>query len=297
MRELVFGAGGLVGSGYLKTGGLETVAPSFPIPWSAPQESADLVRRAASHHASLPGAWRIVWAAGIGRVGAPRELLEQESSIIQALVETVASAPTASRGQLIFASSAGALYSGHGSSPIYDSTPPNPSNDYGIVKNSQEQLLRPLADTGLSVAICRLSNVYGTKGSGQLGGGIVSAGIRAALRNTPLQMYVSADNRRDYIYSEDAARLARSFADSIGPGLHATLICANTTRTLVEVLQTVGRVARRRVPVVYAERPETAMQPRVLQMRSGHQGVPLTPFPAAISRMIDSFQMLSPASR
>lgn len=297
MRELVLGAGGLVGSSYLKTGGLETFAPALSIPWADPRESADLVRQAAADHASRPGNWRIVWAAGIGRVGAPRELLEQESSIIQALVETIGSAPTAPHGQLIFTSSAGALYSGHGSSPIYDSTPPNPSNDYGIAKSSQEQLLGPLAETGLSVAICRLSNVFGTKSGGQLGGGIVSAGIRAALRNMPLQMYVSSDNRRDYVYSEDAARLARSFADSVGPGLHSTLICANTTRTLVEVLQTVGRVARRRVPVVYAERPETAMQPRVLQMRSSHQGVPLTPFPAAISRMIDSFQMLSPASR
>jgi len=229
------------------------------------------------------GPWRIIWAAGVGRVGAPAEALESEMQALIGLSNAVTRVPDKARaGQVVLASSAGALYGRHGSGIIRDDTPPCPLDTYGIMKVDQEDLLRQLGDLGTSVVLCRFANVFGLRGRGALGGGLVCAGIRAAFDRKALQVYVNIDTRRDYVYNLDSARLALEVADRAGPGVTTRLVCSGRTMSVAEVLETVRRVMRRRVPVVYGSRRETALQPRTLSLRSCTQ-VPLTPFACAIS--------------
>jgi hypothetical protein len=55
------------------------------------------------------------------------------------------------------------------------------------------------------------------------------------------------------------------------------------------VLGLVGAVARRRVPAVYAERPESRLQPRSVRFAPpprDHRAVRLTPMEAGLARMV-----------
>jgi len=100
---------------------------------------------------------------------------------------------------------------------------------------------------------------------------------------------VSPDTRRDYLLSSDAATLALQQLDSAQPGFSTALIREGRSRTIAEVLGLIGAVARRRVPAVYAERPESRLQPRSLRF-SAPVALPgntrLTPMETGIARMV-----------
>jgi nucleoside-diphosphate-sugar epimerase len=104
-----------------------------------------------------------------------------------------------------------------------------------------------------------------------------------------MTVFVSPDTRRDYVFNTDAAALALRACESATPRFSTALIREGRTRTVAEVLGLVGSVARRRVPAVYAERPESRLQPRAVRFappRPDHHAVPLTPMEAGIARMV-----------
>lgn len=139
--------------------------------------------------------------------------------------------------------------------------------------------------------ICRYSNLFGVRRDGSLGGGLVNAAIRASRTRIPLQIFVNPDNRRDYLYNLDAARQTLEIAADAGSGVTTTIVCSGITRTVSEVMETVGRVTKRRVPVVYGVTPETALQPIALWLRATNPSLPApTGFPEAIARSAAEYQ-------
>lgn len=67
------------------------------------------------------------------------------------------------------------------------------------------------------------------------------------------------------------------------------IVRAGTTMTVLDLVASVSRVLRRRVPVVMAESPESRVQPLVLRFRerAGVQAaIPLTSFEAAVRSMV-----------
>jgi UDP-glucose 4-epimerase len=292
VTTLLLGGGGLLGSGFraaLRREGRPVVRLS--------PRWADL----AALEASLPGDLervlaaddvdRVVWAAGVGHVGAGTDTMRIEASALRLVCDAVRDLPPDRRRALtvVFASSAGAVYGGHGGDEITDETPPAPVAAYGHEKLAQEAELRRLAaDAGCRVLTCRYSNLYGLNDGRLPLRGLIPTAVRATRLRQPMTVYVSPDTRRDLLYSPDAAAWSLKLARTAPPGFSVRIVCDGQTRTVADVLALVGRVSRRRVPVTYATRPETRLQPRVLRFSrpSSTPDVHRTPMEVAIHRML-----------
>jgi UDP-glucose 4-epimerase len=344
--KLIAGASGVLGSGFvdvLRHGGEPFIA--MQLPWGDPSGAANAVvahwRAAEKMSAGSP--ITLVWAAGTGTVGASEQAMAAETATLAAVLEALAGAVTANLGnRLLFTSSAGAIYGGHGTGVIDEVTPPAPITPYGREKLAQEGLVTRLSDAGvMSTLACRFTNVYGLAGGRMRRKGLVPALVEAAMLRLPVRLFVSPDTRRDYLVNGDAARLALAELDAVGDGsavpgwgvghgalmppvgvdrrvaaprdawgtavapagpmsavvrpdvkAHRTVIVrSGHTMTVLDLVSSVSRVLRRRVPVVITESPESRVQPLVLRFRErrGIQAaIPTTSFEAAIRSMAEA---------
>lgn len=195
----------------------------------------------------------------------------------------------------LFASSAGGLYGGHGDGLITEATPPTPITPYGRQKLLQEGIVARLHESGsMRTVSCRFTNIYGLAGGRLRRKGLVAALVESAMLRQPVRLFVSPDTRRDYLYNVDAARMALAETDTVeeaSDGPRATIIRAGSTMAIVNLVASVARALRRRVPVVFAESPESVIQPLVLRFpeRTAHQAViPTTALETAIRAMADA---------
>jgi UDP-glucose 4-epimerase len=289
MTAVLLGGRGILGSGF---------RAHLPDALRLAPRWADPDAVAAELHEALPACIPadepslVVWAAGVGAIGAAREAMEAETRAIGALCDALRRLPGDQRQGLtvVFASSAGALFGGHGTGEVGEDTAPAPITAYGHEKLAQEDLLRRLAaDAGCRVVACRYSNLYGLADGRLPNRGLVPVAVRATRLRQPMTVYVSPDTRRDLVYNADAAAAALRLARDAPPGFTAALVRDGTTRTVSEILSLIGQVSRRRVPVTYADRPETRLQPRVLRFTRpprGPDAVRRTPMATAIHRMM-----------
>lgn len=262
-------------------------------PWTDPRAVAGYLATEIPALVSDEMHTTIVWAAGVGHIGASAASLRAETAGVAAVCASVRqlSAKRRERVSLLFASSAGALFGGHGDGEVSDDTEPHPITTYGHEKLQHEDSLHRLwQDTGCRVVICRISNLFGLAQGRVTPRGLVSAAVRSTRLRQPMTIYVSPDTRRDYIYNADAAAVSLHLLHTAATNEYRTeLVREGTTRTVSEVLSLVGSVCGRRVPANYAERPETRLQPRVLRFSRPVQGpkeVRRTPMEAAIHSMV-----------
>lgn len=286
MTVLLVGGGGVLGSGFrevLERRGEDVVR--LHVDWTRVDGLTDALR---PHLRS--GAVLLVWAAGVGGVGASAAAMAAESRGLELVAQGVREMPLAAAHALsfVFASSAGAVHAGHGPQPVHEGSPTSATSAYGEVKLAQEALLRELsADVGCRVLACRYSNVYGLASGRLTARGLVSTAVRATRHRQPMTVYVDPDTRRDYVYAPDAATQSLALVDSAPSGFSTALVCDGEVRTVAGVISLVGHVSGRRVPVAYAERPATRLQPRVLRFAPRRTpGVRTTPMEAAVHRMM-----------
>ncbi len=293
MTAVLLGGGGVLGSGLRehldrRSGGC---CVRLRPPWGDPTAVATTLREQLP--AAVDGeAPLLVWAAGAGRVGASREAMELENRAVGALCDAVRALPAEARLglTLLFASSAGALFGGHGDAEVDEDSEPTPVTAYGSAKLAQEQALRRLAEeAGCRVLACRFSNLYGLAEGRLPARGFVPAAVRATRLRQPMTVFVSPDTRRDLLFHTDAAGAALRLTETAPAGFSTALVRDGATRTVSEILAVIGDVSRRRVPVTYAVRPETRVQPRVLRFARAAPGadpVRRTPMAAAVHRML-----------
>jgi nucleoside-diphosphate-sugar epimerase len=320
--KLIAGATGVLGSGFvdvLRRRGEPYIA--MKVPWGDPSRAAERVvsEWRAAEEASPGSPITLVWAAGTGTVGASEEAMAAETetlaAVVGALVGAVRPDPL---NQLLFTSSAGALYGGHGTGVIDEFTPPAPITPYGREKLAQEALVAQLSEAGvMGTVVSRFTNVYGLADGRLRRKGLVPALVEAAMLRQPVRLFVSPDTRRDYLFNVDAARLALAEVDwavpaGVGasteagtamgeavspraavraPAPRVALVRAGTSTTVLDLVGSVSRVLRRRVPVVITESPESRVQPLVLRFRerTGIQAtIPTTSFEAAIRTMAEA---------
>ena len=293
MTVVLLGGGGIVGSGFhglLQRRGeqVRRLTPRWDRPESLSEELAAMLPPALE--ADPPAT--VVWAAGVGHVGATPEQMRAEKAGLTALCDAVSGlAPTRrARVRVLFASSAGAVFGAHGSTLVDEDSAPTPGSAYGEQKLAQEQVLQDLAESsGCQVLACRISNVYGLASGRLTARGLVSTAVRATRLRQPLTVYVSPDTRRDYVYNEDVAAVALDLLAAAPPGFSRALIRDGTTHTVSEVLSIVGMVAGRRVPATYADRPQTRLQPKVLRFTPpprGPQQARRTPLEVGVHHML-----------
>jgi UDP-glucose 4-epimerase len=293
VRHVLLGGGGIFGSALRAVLVRRGVTPARLAP---PWHDTDAV--VAAVHEQLPpvllddGPVSVLWAAGVGHVGATPTSLRTETAALEAVCSVVQSLPGERRRavRVLFASSAGALFAGCGREVVTERSAPQPVSPYGHVKLTQERLLADLVDrTGCSAVICRITNLYGLADGRVTPRGLVSTAVRATRLRQPMTVYVSPDTRRDYVFSNDAAAVALHHVETAPAGLTTTLVRDGATHTVAGVLAIVGSVSGRRVPATYAERPETRLQPPVLRFTPPHQrpdGVRRTPMEAAVHLML-----------
>jgi nucleoside-diphosphate-sugar epimerase len=225
--------------------------------------------------------------------------------VVEALAGAVLPSPD---NRLLFTSSAGAIYGGHGTGVIDETTPPTPITPYGREKLAQETVVAQLSEAGvMSTVVCRFTNVYGLADGRLRRKGLVPALVESAMLRQPVRLFVSPDTRRDYLFNVDAARLALAEADAAGargrvgpPGARArtgapdsrvVIIRAGTTMTVLDLVASTSRALHRRVPVVITESPESRVQPLVLRFRErrGIQAaVPTTSLEIALRSMAEA---------
>jgi len=288
VKYILLGGGGLLGSGFraiLDRRGDDYVR--LHPPWRSRRELAHVIKSDLRALLCAEGPSTLIWAAGVGHVGASADDLAAETAGIAAAADALRDLGSSSSTTILFASSGGGLFAGV-DVLIDDHTEPSPIAPYGREKLRQEELLRRVAnETGARIVACRMSNLYGLASGHLRARGLIGTAVRCSRLRQPMRIIVSPDTRRDYLLNDDAAAIALHHGARARQGFSTALIREGRTRTIVEVLSLVGTITRRRVPVVFAQTAESPLQPRALRFSAPvlHDDTRLTPMEAGIARM------------
>jgi len=107
-------------------------------------------------------------------------------------------------GQLVFASSGGAIYGDPEGFAAGEDHPTNPVSPYGTAKLAGEKYLRCLAyGATLTVTILRYANVYGPRQDGSGEAGVVGIWMSRLLAGKEAVIYGDGVQSRDFVYVGD----------------------------------------------------------------------------------------------
>ena len=300
MHVWIIGAGGMLGSAFTRivSDSGARIFDASTIPWSEPAESSAVLAGDAQRFVAdtLDEEWAIIWAAGSSVVASSAGDTASELSLLTALVTALADRHPLTPGAFFLSSSAGGVYAGSADPPFDFTTPARPISPYGDLKLSQEQQATAALGSLIPVIIGRFSNLYGPQHNEAKGQGLIPLLCLATVRRTPLNLYVSMDTVRDYIYVDDAAAmawdavcLAMRDADT---GTRIEVIASGQPTTVAQVVATVQNVAHRRVPLALGTHASSQHQvidlrlvpsPRLLARQSA-----MTTLPSGIKLLFDS---------
>ena len=257
------GAGGLLGSAIQRH-----VKHSFNpsrIPWVDEQQSMQVLANNYSEFKDSVGtnAWAIIWAAGAATVSASTESAEQELRVLESLLNEIAANPPAGKGVFFLSSSAGGVYAGSSNPPFDISTMPISLSPYGEFKLKQEMATNEILGKTCAVVIGRFSNLYGPGQNLDKLQGLISRLALAAATRQPINIFVSLDTIRDYIYVDDAARIALQWVEQAvtEPKPTSTAIIASGEPTVLgQLIRLVQDVSRTKVPVALGTHSSSAVQ-------------------------------------
>jgi len=245
----VIGAGGLLGSSVvsrLRARGDDPVRAR--IPWADPDAAVVELGRQFPAVDELD----VYWCAGAGVTATPKEVLDAEVEVFRRFLIGLRQTETRV-ARLFLASSVGGVYAG-GRPPFTEDSPELPLSAYGRAKLEMERLARELAAEGRTdVLIGRISNLYGPAQNPDKGQGLISTIARSVVTSQPVNLYVSLDTIRDYVYAEDCASVVVAGMDMLEGGRGRTvvkIIASQRGTTIAALLADVRRLTRRRVPVV-----------------------------------------------
>ena len=276
---LVVGAGGLLGSAVAaelhRQRSRATVRPRFH--WTEPdgfqQPFRDALDATVAEARDQSRPWAVHWCAGVGHVGASESELRAEDRLLKAAMDVIATQTDRTKGLFCFASSAGAIYAASHDEVTDESTHPSPVSKYGEAKLRHEDLVRArLAAAGVQGRRLRISNIYGPGQRMAKPQGLLSHLVVNTLNRRPSTIYVPLDTSRDYLHTSSAARMmvASGVAARVegAPADGLRILAAERSHSIAQIIGTLARVLRRRVPFVVVQRPETRLQPLVLRFRS-----------------------------
>jgi UDP-glucose 4-epimerase len=114
--------------------------------------------------------------------------------------------------QYYFSSSGGAIYGSSEGDGNREADETGPTSPYGEAKLELENLLETRRAQGaLSSTVWRFSNVYGPRQDSRRGQGLVAAAFHSYFTGDVLRVMGGGEMVRDYIYVDDAIRLALNF--------------------------------------------------------------------------------------
>ena len=271
VRTWTIGAGGLVGQAIAHS--TRSDFSTITIPWSDAHARQEVLTVAADAFLNTVGdePWCVVWAAGSGTVGTDQRKLELETQTVREFADmfsTLLSKRSTQRapGLCALVSSAGGVYAGTPNPPYSSVSDPHPISDYGRAKLAQEQIWTERFEGLSQTLITRLSNVYGEAQRIEKRQGLISQLAYSAATRQPLHIYVPLDTVRDYIHTDDAARLITGhIADrcrSRTPTLNTeTVIVASGEGTSIATLMSMmTNVCHRKIPIAAAANDDAMRQ-------------------------------------
>jgi UDP-glucose 4-epimerase len=211
--------------------------------------------------------WRLVWCAGAGVIATPPADLMAEVRLFGALLDGLPAPPRS----MFLASSAGGVYTGSPDRPPFtERSTVAALAPYGAAKLEMEQLARGLTRSGARLLVGRIANLYGPGQDLTKPQGLISQLCLAQQTGRALNLHVSLDTLRDYLFVTDAAAMlvaALDLLDEEEPGATMTKILASGRAfSVAAVLGESGRVFRRRPRL--STRAAGGYQPRDLRLRS-----------------------------
>jgi len=268
MRVWVIGSSGMLGSAITATARASraTVFAADPVPWSTAADAAEVLAADSARFTEQCGdeQWAVVWAAGSSVVASSPDDTSAELRSLDALVTALAQSHPRGPGAFFLTSSAGGVYAGSVSPPFDAETPPVSISPYGDLKLAQESLAADRLAGAVPLVIGRFSNLYGPGHNEAKGQGLIPMLCLATLRRTPLNLFVSMDTVRDYLYVDDAAAMAWTAVEqtvAMQPVEPRVLVIASGQPTTVaQVISTVQNVAHRRVPLALGTHPSAQHQ-------------------------------------
>lgn len=272
----IVGQGGLLGSAIAR-GAAEipdfTIFTADPISWGSEKVVQEEFESMAARFALQAGddPWAIIWAAGHATVSSSEAETAVELEALTSLCQSIRRNPPPGRGSFFLSSSAGGVYGGSLNPPFSIATEPAPLSPYGRLKISQEAAAtRELSDI-CPVNIGRISNLYGPGQDLAKLQGLISALARAAVTRKPINMFVSLDTIRDYIYADDAARqilqisVDSSFSNVSNTGC-TYILASGQPVSLGYLINLVQDIARVKVPIALGAHASAAAQSRDLRL-------------------------------
>jgi UDP-glucose 4-epimerase len=281
----IVGSGGLLGS-HLR----RSLSQRFPnarhwqseprhFSWTRPEQLAQELSRAVASFAAVAcakrSAWVLLWCAGKGVMSSSALALEPElwawSQLLDLLGHHLARSHADLPGTIFLASSAGGVYGGNIGAPLTEQTRPCPASDYGRHKLNMEQALERWVDgfPDTSCLIGRISSLYGPGQDLHKPQGIISHLSRCLIYRRPVDIYVSLDTRRDYLFTDDcahqiAACLARLMAER--PRTILKIFASEETTSLARIIGVFFRISKHR-PLIVSRKPQNS-RPAGLELRS-----------------------------
>jgi len=269
MKTYIFGAGGLVGKQLLSEVHNSHQLP-VAIPWEERDTVIEMIRewlKSLDRHETF----RIIWAAGVGTVGATVDSLENETSLFKEFLGLLKLQKGTIRSVLLI-SSAGGIYAGCDDERINEDSTVRPISEYGTAKLAQENSLEVASkELGFTSLVARLSNVYGPNQNLLKRQGLISSLVASTYKREPLPIYVSIDTRRDYIHVKDVAQVVNRFQDlseSLPVGNYMKIICSGSTHTIAEIIGQIKLVSKRKPPIIFSTSINSSFQPMQLAFES-----------------------------
>ena len=284
MITWIVGSGGLLGRAVAKHCG-KTYNPG-PIPWNDPDEAQAALQRQARDFESVvrDQPWRVIWAAGAATTSTPHETAMGELLPLEGLLTGLRSALPKEPGSFFLTSSAGGVYAGSSGPPFTADTPVAPLSSYGELKIAQEEMARRILGPVTPVVIGRVGNLYGPGQNLDKLQGIISRLALAAITQQPLDVFVPLSTIRDYLLTDDAARLVLHLTrdPQSAPADEPLIIATGAGTSIGQLIRMTRDVTKRTVPVALgthesakAQAPDLRLQPTIELPRR-------TPLPAGV---------------
>lgn len=286
MITWVVGGGGLLGSAILRR--CEDSFVSTPVPWSDPASAADVLASDAARFQREAGdaPWTVIWAAGAATVSTSAEHAARELTALEALLTALRTHRPAGAGTVFLSSSAGGVYAGSTSPPFDVHTAPAALSPYGELKLAQERQAAEQLAGVCPLVIGRFSNLYGPgQNLGKLQG-LISRLALSAVTRQPINIFVSLDTIRDYIFVDDAAAATmaavRVTAQESEQATRTLVIASGQPVTIGQLIRTTNLIAKRRVPVALGSHPSAGAQSLDLRLIPTEPLARTTPLPTGI---------------
>jgi nucleoside-diphosphate-sugar epimerase len=262
MRYLVTGAAGFIGSQLLRTL-LERGHDA--IGWDAftdyydpalkeenasglPVARIDLAEDALELD-GLDGVFHLAGQPGVASFGGVFPVYVRRNVVAsQRLFEVAAAATT----RVVFASSS-SIYGDAAAYPTPEETPPRPLSPYGITKLACEHLAGAYGhEFGLDVVTVRYFTIYGPRQRPDMA---FTKMVSCLAEGRAFELYGDGSQSRSFTYVDDAVD-ATIGAMELAPRLATYNVAGRTEVSMLETLETLGRVAGRRLEVVRRPRRE-----------------------------------------